>query len=68
MERRGEIRRERERNLVKKLKGADIKRKIRRYGEKGGEKERERHMVTKLEGEDRERDGGRERKRESEER
>ena len=35
----------------------EIKRQIRRYGEKGGEKERERHMVTKLEGGDRERGG-----------
>ena len=41
----------------------EIKRQIRRYGEKG----RERNMVTKLEGEDRER-GGREMKREGEER
>ena len=46
----------------------EIRRQIRRYGDKGGKKERERHMVTKLEGEDREREGGRERKRESEER
>ena len=43
----------------------EIKRKIRRYGEKGGEKERERHMVTKLEGEDRKKEGG-ERKEERE--
>ena len=37
----------------------EIKRQIRRYGEKGGEKEREAHIVTKLEGEYRERGGGR---------
>ena len=42
----------------------EIKRQIRRYGEKGGEKERERHMVTKLEGEDRERGGERKEERE----
>ena len=36
--------------------GGEIKRQIRRDGEKGEDQGRERHILTKLEGQDRERE------------